>query len=77
MYERIHHKVRGEWDNDVWNNYIAYQARAVALPWDPAAGEKTEAQRAAVAKEIAASTGLDLETVLAAGKSGTSGASKK
>jgi hypothetical protein len=63
LYESLHHRARGTWDNALWANYISYKARLTALPWDPTTGDITESRRKDILKEVATRSGLTPEQV--------------
>jgi len=66
LYETLHNKARGTWDNEMWGNYIAYKARLTAVPWDPTVGDLDDAKRKALNADFAAKSGLDATQVAAA-----------
>jgi hypothetical protein len=63
LYETLHHKVRGEWDVALWGSYIAYKAKAQALPWDPAFGEVDDQKRRELMLAISAKAGVKPEAL--------------
>ena len=65
LYESIHHRVRGTWESALWAQYIEYKARIAPLPWNEAAvgGEASEADKAAMLRDIAAKSGLSEKQV--------------
>ncbi len=64
LYESIHHRVRGAWEHELWNDYIHYKARVSPLPWNEAAiGNVDDAKRAEMLGEIAAKAGLSAKQV--------------
>jgi hypothetical protein len=58
LYESMHHKVRGQWDQEVWGNYLNYKAKMQALPWDPAHGDMTEEKLKDMKTAIATKAGV-------------------
>ena len=63
LYESLHHKVRGQWDVEVWAQYLAYRAKLTNLPWDPNHGEVTAQKKAELKAAIAAKAGTTLEAL--------------
>lgn len=63
LYESLHAKAYGEWDEDMWGDYIAYMARAQQLPWDASAGALTADQKREMVEEVAAATGIPAEKI--------------
>ena len=55
--------MRGEWDVSIWAQYIAYRARAVALPWDPSFGEVDDNKRRELMLSISATAGVKPEAL--------------
>ena len=55
--------MRGQWDVEVWAQYLAYRAKSTPLPWDPNHGEMTAAKKAEMKAAIAAQAGTTLEAL--------------
>jgi hypothetical protein len=64
LYESLHNKVRGEWDNELWATYISYKALAQPLPWDPSAGDVTSEVRSQIVSEMSAASGIKPEELV-------------
>lgn len=59
LYESLHHRVRGAWEQQLWGDYINYKARAVPLPWNEATiGVVDDAKKEELLKNIADKSGL-------------------
>ena len=54
----MHHKVRGQWDQEVWGNYLNYKAKMQALPWDPNHGDMTDEKLKDMKSAIATKAGV-------------------
>lgn len=65
LYQSIHHRVRGTWENGLWADYINYKARATPLPWNEAAVAPApdEAKKREMLEAIAAKSGLSKKQV--------------
>ena len=63
MYETLHNKVRGQWDVDIWANYLAYRGKVQSLPWDPTVGDVDGSRRKDIMKNIATKAGVAPETL--------------
>lgn len=63
LYETLHHKVRGQWDVDIWANYLSYRAKVTPLPWDPSVGDVDEARRKEIMQGIASKAGVAPEAL--------------
>lgn len=66
MYETLHHKVRGQWDVEIWANYLSYKAKSTPLPWDPTVGDVDEGRRKEIMHNIATKAGVAPETLFGA-----------
>ena len=63
LYESLHHKVRGQWDVEIWAQYLAYRSKTVPLPWDPNHGDMTAEKKAELKAAIAAKAGTTVEAL--------------
>lgn len=66
LYETLHNKARGTWDNEMWGNYIAYKARLTPLPWDASVGDLDDAKRKAIVSDFASKSGVAADQVAVA-----------
>lgn len=64
LYESLHHRARGAWEQALWNDYISYKARVVPLPWNEATiGNVDEDKVKEMRAEIADKCGLSPKQV--------------
>ncbi len=66
LYETLHNRARGTWDNDMWAAYLTYRARLTPLPWDPTVGDVGEDKRKAILEDVATRSGISAETIAGA-----------